>query len=295
MPIASLSSYAYGLGSGDTELAILGTGLSGPQGVEAVFEYNGLYMNVRDWIDTYLIVGVDGFGDADVRDSREVNPQQDGETFFDAFYGGRTIVLNGRIRAHHIHKLRDMQQILRQSFADLSIERPLVIHGVSPAGTVMINCKKVQPIAMSEAQQNFMWQRDFQVSLRASNPRFLSLLPVSYEIEVGEPVPIGILNVGSYFAQPVLTLENGIETPQMINDSTGQELKLSGDVESGETVTIDFARRRMTNQTGLSVFDRLAPDSDWPELAPGNNLLSILSPSFDVDASAILTFHHSYM
>ena len=477
MPLISLPSYEAGLATGDPEVIIIGTGESGPQGVEATIEFNGLYMNIRDWIDTYLITGIDGLGDADIRDVREVNPAQDGETYFDAYYGGRTIVLSGKIRAHHIWKLRDMQQALRQAFADISNEKPLIFHAADPGYSLMIYCKKVQSLVMAEAQQNYLWERDFQVSLRASNPRFTRLLPISSSLEVvenlllnpsaeinstgytlvggtlprstaqahsgaacflatitgstfqmyksgipvdpGEPYSAGgfvkqgatgpesftaslgyynaggtliagserfgtpivsssdwrravveetvappgattmtavftfngvssgdlqfvdslmvakrarlpeyfdgdsdggrwtgtphnsssvrwvgtlgggaaedVVNLGSYFAQPIVTLANHMDAPVILNEATGRELKFTGSIDADETVTVDFVNRRMTNQNGISVFDRVAPDSDWPELAPGINPISVSADDFDSDALITLAYRHSYM
>src|SRR3954449_8748285 len=108
--VLSLSEPQYGLTMGDASGIVPGTGASGPPGVESVLEYNGSYLNVRDWIETYLVTAIDGLADADVRDARDVNPQQHGETYFDAFYGGRSVVLTGKIRAMTLAKLRDMQQ-----------------------------------------------------------------------------------------------------------------------------------------------------------------------------------------
>ena len=293
MPITSLPPYKAGLGTGDAEAAILGTGESGPEGVESTLEFNGLYLNIRQWLDTYLVLGIDGLGDADVRDVREVNPAQDGETPSNAYYGGRTISITGRIRAHHIHKSRDMQQALRQAFADISQEKPLVFHTANPLKSLVIPCKKLQPIAMSEAQQNYLWQRDFQISLRASNPRFIGLIPQLTQLVPGEVVDIE--NEGSYFAQPIITFSNRMVAPRITNELTGRSLIFSGDILSGETVTADLARRRITNQNGENAFKRISPASGWPELAPGLQPIALSSSSFDADALVSVTYRHSYM
>lgn len=176
MPFSSALPASIGLGSGDSASLVAGTGISGPPGVEAVLTYNSITMNVRNWLETYIINSIDGLADADVRDQREVNPQQHGETALDAFYGGRTVVLNGKIRAFSLDKMRDMQQALREAFADLTTEMPLIFHAKNSNYDLVLNCKKAQPIAMVEQQTNFNHERDFQVTLRASNPRFVSRL-----------------------------------------------------------------------------------------------------------------------
>src|SRR5436190_4430087 len=124
--ILSTPATVIGLGSGLPGESIQGTKTSGPRGIESIIEYNGLTLNNRAWVDTYLVTNIGGIDDADIRDSREVNPGQHGETPFAAFYGGRTITLTGKVVAQTIWKLRDLQQALRQAFADISQERPLV-------------------------------------------------------------------------------------------------------------------------------------------------------------------------
>jgi len=177
--IATLLSGTEGLATGSSHEALPGSGKSGPRGVESVLEYNGAFLNVRDWIDTYLVTTIGGLDDADVRDSREVNPGYHGETAFPGFYGGRTITLSGKVYAHTLFKLRDMQQGLRQAFAQLDRELPLVFRTNSPDLDMMINCKKSQAIQMADEQRTANhFERQFQITLRASNPRFLSVVKV---------------------------------------------------------------------------------------------------------------------
>lgn len=174
--ITSFPPAQVGLTSGAADRFLLGTGRGAPSGVESIFEYNGSLFNVRSWQDTFLVISIDGLADPDIRDQREVNPGRHGETFYDAFYGGRTIVLTGRIRAGNIRKLRDMQMGLKQVFGDLSKELPLYFRTGDVARDLFINCKKSQPIVMAETQANFQYTRDFQVTLRASSPFFKSYM-----------------------------------------------------------------------------------------------------------------------
>jgi len=177
--LATLLGASESLATGSAREALEGSGHSGPTGIESVFEYNGIFLNVREWIDTYLVTTIGGLDDADVRDSRELNPGYHGETPFPGFYGGRTITLTGKVYAHTLFKLRDMQQGLRQAFADLSQELPLVFRTPNPNLDMLIYCKKSQAIQMAEEQRTANhFERAFQIILRASNPRFLSVVKV---------------------------------------------------------------------------------------------------------------------
>lgn len=177
--VLTLQRFKAGLGTGDSRDRDPGTRRSGPRGVEAVFEYNGLYLNVRDWIDTYLVTNIDGFDDGDVRDTRDLNPGQHGETPGQALYGGRTIVLSGKIQAKTLWKLRDMQAALRLAFSDISQEYPLIIRTNVADLDMMIMCKKSQKINMPEAQTTANgFERPFQITLRASKPWLVSMMRI---------------------------------------------------------------------------------------------------------------------
>jgi hypothetical protein len=198
--INTLLGSTTGLAIGDAGKILPGTGVDGnragtsvPGGIESVLEYNGIYLNVRDWIDTYLVTIIGGLDDADVRDTREVNPGFHGETAFPAYYGGRTITLTGKIIAHTLAKLRDMQRGLRQAFSEIDHELPLIFRTPDPDLDMMIMCKKSQPIQMTEEQRTANhFERAFLITLRASNPRFLSVSEVYNSTKFADVSAFGI-------------------------------------------------------------------------------------------------------
>lgn len=175
-PVAGLSSsedYVAGLLGGYTDQFAVGTDRAKLGGIENPIEYNGKRINSKNTQDAVVITSIDGLADADIRDSRENNPGYDGETAFNSYYGGRTIVLNGIIRSGTLSKLRDMQEGLKSIFATLD-EAPLVFKGTSIDRDLQILCRKTQPITMSEVQQGLDFKREFQITLRASDFRFTS-------------------------------------------------------------------------------------------------------------------------
>lgn len=157
-----------------TEIALPGSMKSQPPGLEAVMEYNGLYFHDRLVVDKFRVLNLDGLQGADIRDNREANPSDHGETPFDNYLGGRTILITGRVEAHNIGKLRDMQQGLRTAFYSMQ-ERPLIFHVGDPQRDVQIYCRMIDKISMREEQTNDRPHRDFQITLRASDPRFRSI------------------------------------------------------------------------------------------------------------------------
>jgi hypothetical protein len=325
MPIISLPEEVVGLIGGYSDRLDLGTGNGRPGGIENVLEYNGAIFNVREWLDTILVTQIDGFSDADVRDSREVNPGRHGETAFNAFYGGRTIVITGKIRAHTVEKLRDMQQGLKEVFADISREHNFIIRTGNPTKDLMIACRKSQQMVMAEMQQDTMFHRDFQVTLRASNPSFLSYLPTLSTSDAATTVAetatemFAPINEGNFPASPsfrifgpvssaasagpalvistTYTDHEGFATTysMTLNAKSGTTLAIA----SGHYIEIDTATRTV-KEYGASgefvnnAFDQFDVTSDWIELQPGLNPIDAM-PYTTVLPQVQVSHRHTFL
>jgi hypothetical protein len=244
MGLVSLRSALATLSTGDSAEHITGSKESGPRGIEAVIEYNGLYLNVRDWIDTFLVTTIMGIDDADVRDTREVNPGRHGETPGFAFYGGRTISLQGKIQTKTIWKLRDMEQALRAAFADLTQERALIFHGTGPAEDLQVYCKKSQKLDIPDTQTTLNgFERPFNITLRASNPRFKSIVQHYYQWVAStgsiDAIVFQAVNTGNFDSEPYIELSGPMTNLQLINEANGQAFKVLGTIPDGETWVYD--------------------------------------------------------
>lgn len=325
MALISPDPYVVGKGGGSPTTIDVGTGAAQPRGIESILEFNGLQLNNRSLLDTYMVTQIDGLSDADVRDSRDVNPGRHGETAFNAYYGGRTIVLTGKVRAHTIQKLRDMQEALRQAFADISTERALLIGAENSANAIVIDCKKSQPIAMSEVQQDLTYRRDFQVTLRASNPRFLSFNQEWLTWTAAAPLTPGdtqgimtLTNLGNFGAEPVVRIDG----PVLADVAGGPALKLTATttrfgvitkrsftinakpgskvaIADGSYMELDSAQRTLV-EVGANrlvrsnIFSQLDVESDWAEFAPGETTIELTSygPSQPL---VVVRYRHTYL
>src|ERR1700722_6037045 len=88
-------------------------------GVQAFIEYNGLVLNDRYQSDLIRVTEISGLDDAEVRDNREARPSKSGEFAYDAFYGGRNLVLNGFIEAGSLAACETLKKNLKAAFAPL--------------------------------------------------------------------------------------------------------------------------------------------------------------------------------
>jgi hypothetical protein len=253
-----------------------GTGFSVPAGLEAVLEFNGLFMNIQENVDRIRVTSIDGLFDADVRDVRDVRSDADGECPYNSLYGGRTIVIGGTIQTYTVGKMRDLQMALRASFADIRNEYPLHFRVGDYTKDHFINCKKIAPIAGIEQQTSLRAERDFQISLRASNPRFLSYTQNLLDADlpgsmINTPLLVGNAhNRGDYWAQPIYRIYGKATRTTIINDTTGKRFSV-GFIEAGDYLEFDLTKASPTlqNSRGENSWLWLNDDSDYVELQGG--------------------------
>lgn len=286
MPLTDGLIYIPGLGDGlPGTFALPGSGLSVPGGLECTFEYNGLFLNVRKNLDRYKVNSIDGLADPDVRDTRDVNTNSDGETPYNSFYGGRTIVISGTIDTYTIAKLRDMQQALRTAFSDLTTEYPLHFRTGNFLTDHVIYCKKINSSAMTEQQQNMSVGRDFQISLRASNPCFLSyyqkFVDIAPEVSMITPILLSsAVNSGNYKAQVIYRIYGPCSTATFINDLTDKSFTIENVPYGGyfefNTGAPPSNIKYLIDNNGVNQWNNLTDDSQYVYLAKGvNNIFYI--------------------
>jgi len=314
MPILELQPRVQGAETGDAFVSLEGSGVAFPTGLATVFEYNNMIFNKLDQIDKIRVSKIDGLFDADIRDNRENNPSSDGETALDAFYGGRTMVFTGRIEAYRLEKLRDMQQAFRQAFADVGNEYPLVFHtygfipddqggwkrGPSIQRTAQIWCKKNQPIQMTEEQQDFRFFREFMLTLRASDPRFVSYIPNFFQWISGGATATAqkvadAVNIGNYKAAPVISLTGPMTNPKITNTRSGEVISFTGTLPAGRQWFIDVRDKTVLDTDGNSMFYVMDVTSQMFPIYPGLNTINFDATGMTTASLITIQFSNSWM
>lgn len=304
-PILSLQNRSIGLGIGSSIERIIGTKLSGPSGIEAIIEYSGLYLNDRSWIDTYVVETIDGIDDADIRDVREEFPGDHGELLGASFYGGRTIVLSGYIETKTIWKMRDMIQAMRFAFADITQEKPLIFHHYDPEYTLQVNCKKSQKLMIQDQQTTLNeTKRTFSITLRASNPRFLSrdeiYSSIDFSTSTYDDIAFSAVNNGNFVAQPQFNITGPFDTLILTNEANNRSFELLTDIPSGEEWIFDTATHRVIRESdGVSKYASLTDTSEEilfesVDFQPSNNI-HVEATGLTTDSLIELRYHHTYM
>lgn len=485
-----------------------------PRGIESILEYNGLIANDGRVKDRIIITSIGGLDDPDVRDTRENNPDRDGETAFDALYGGRTLTLRGYVQAGNYNRMRQLWSSVKDAFDSL-VESPLVMRwldwkdsfvdsnalldyqfdagggtvsvnvddtGLTPSSTAnkilrpvlpgdgtfgvpnggeqeaiiqfnsatitnmvvgvilrrtgatshlrvvyehastrvavykrvagvdtlltsttvtllaateywlagrveggvvtynifttypsdsritspsftlsggdltlfpvlntdcrqsagifwtpgstndrvrlldigmlnpgdaQISCRKVTKIESEESQGNDSFRRDFMITLRASDPRFvsrklysISIVPSSFTLTFpgaggftfpadGSGIPLG-----AYLPTPVINLGRspaallvrfyGVMTNPVIYDPVSQRsIGINGTIASGDYIEFDTAKRTVVDSTGTSRYELLTDETSWPELAKGSNLFVLGADAVSGPGKVTFSYRHS--
>lgn len=295
MPIL-LPRPEHALGAGAIGVRVPGTGASMPPGVESVFEYDGLYINMQQWLERYQVKSIAGFDKAGVRLTSEPNPDTHGSTPMNSLWGDRTMVISGQIRAHSLEKLRDMEQALRTPFLDL-IEKPLIIRTGNINRDAYIMCR-LSDLNIPEEQTSYNFFRDFQLSLIATNPRFLSYrtqTATGTPIVGGDPLELRIHNIGNFAAEPQIFLTGGITNVTINNRTNDMEFAINAVIPDGDVWTLDLATKELYDQDGNNQFDTIDDNADWIELAPRENVIQVYCDAVSGIPRFDIRWNHTWM
>jgi hypothetical protein len=284
---------------------VVNPGLIVPMGIECPIEFNNLVMNDRSKLEHIRIISMDGLDDADIVDSRQQNPNDHGETAIDQpLYAGRTIVINGRIEAQTLPTMRRMKQAIRTAFNDL-IEHPLIFRTGDPFKDHQIVCRKSGPIAGLETQgNNPKFTREFQLTLRASNPRWLSYLRETITVNLNETNEIKVINLGNFSSTCRVYISGPAPNISFSNLSTGQYMHINGSLLEGDIRVIDMNKLgvRITDLGGNNHYNDLEDDARRITLLPhhlvndGNIIrMDLPASSFSANSKFSIEYYHSWI
>jgi hypothetical protein len=298
-----LQELPQSLWGGDAELAVPGSGTSAPPGLEATLSYNGIVIHDRQVVDKYRVLEMAGLHSADIRDTREVLPGDDGEVPLESLIGGRTIVLTIRVEAYSVSKLRDMEQALRTAFYS-KIERPLRFNTGDVNRDVFIMCRMIDKPSETERQDSLNAFRDFQITLRASDPRFYgvnenrsqTLLPTgTVSQQVFNPVC-----KGNFLVRPIFRLRDmsnvTIRNERIMPDEFNtRALIIEGVIPSAEVYEYDAFQGDIINNLGVSKLGQLSVNSMDIRLAPGENSITLQATSAGSQASVEMIYRETFI
>lgn len=100
------------------------------------------------------------------------------------------------------------------------------------------------------------------------------------------------INAGTALTYPVIRLNGSVSNPTLTNATTGAALTYNGSIAAGDFVLIDCAAKTVL-YNGTATRRGLVSGS-FPSLSPGDNTVTLSSPTYDPTASALLTWRSAW-
>jgi hypothetical protein len=228
--------------------------LTGPDGTRAVFN------DAADPDYIGHLTDVTGMDSPDVRENAEELVQFDGGIHGNFYYGRRPIVLEGLIYDHgdtvtRNSRIARMQRASNAMRGDATLE--WAADGSPPTFT---NVRRQQPLRVTGG-----WNKTFQLSLVAADPRIYSTelysesvdagstagsggmaFPMGFPLSFGAAVPVGQVfpvNNGNAESFPLYTIYGPGVNPSIVNMTTGSSLVLVGTLGEDDTYIVDTLNR----------------------------------------------------
>lgn len=266
-----------------------------PYGLEVKIEYNGLTLNDKSDYDAYVIERIGGLNDADIRYTSTPHPARHGEQASPSWYAGRTITLEGTIRARTVPKLREMQYALRAAIGASMTDRALIFRTNITTADVYCFARKSDSLQMAEEQLNMLPSRRFLATFRSSDPRFLAVIGATAIISGPTSGNIsGITNFGNFQEYPIIRFTGPLSGATVYSPVTGISINLTRAVPAGETWELDTYRRTFT--VGVTnVYYALNPASDMITLEPGGNLLGYAATGATITSKISLFYRSAWI
>lgn len=185
-------------------------------------------------------------------------------------------------------------------------------------GDPYINARKYGKIDSPDNQPNINVRRDFLITLRASDPRFVSrkkyttsVVPTSFALTFdaggagltfpaggaglifGSALPSAVTNMGRSPASPVIRFYGAMTNPALYHPITGRVIAVNGVIADGDYLEFDVARRTVVDSTGVDRYDMLTDETNWLELLKGSNTLTYGADAISGFGKIVFYYRHS--
>ncbi len=243
----------------------------------------------------YVIYSHSGFDSPDVRLSQYTRPGEHGSVVSNQLYGGRTIVLEGRIAgatmAEYQLRRRDLQNALRIVKDARAVSQPILLKFQTTDDLLLqtyvyaakkLEFKERSPIfcdfylELFSADYNFYDQSSQVMTLSppsGGGATFPAIFPVVFSAKVGGAVTIN--NAGDSNSFPVLTFSGVFTSPHLNNSTTGEVFKVNVSLSSGDVLVCDMHNKTMLLNGTTNALQYFDSANTWLSLIPGNNIVTL--------------------
>lgn len=239
----------------------------------------------------YRIRSIDGLSAPPVRSSDSARAGRHGISPGADFYEHRTITLEVGVTELDDAVMSTKLAALRTAFAGTGVERPMTLQlpGVAEGGVRRINCRQKRTQFLVDRTLTAGYAVEV-VQLVASDPRIYDDLqqqaqttlpegavgltfPLTFPLVFGATTSgvVNVTNDGNFETGPVLRIDGPVTDPRCENVTAGRTIELDIDIAAGDFVEIDTEAHSILLNGTASRYSALTPDSQWWNLAPGEN------------------------
>ena len=264
--------------------------------------FNGITIENKPYI---LHDNTVGLGTPPSQNVTQKTIYQDGHTFLRSFYNSRKIDFKFTIIGTSNANLNTIKNTFYEKFSPKGGEVEMTIELNQ---TLYINavCEGITP-TNGEGRGNY-WQT-FQVSFDCPDPFFHVTensqvfapfaggfsFPFSFPFSLGTPAASQVLANAGDTATPVrIVLVGPIKEAIINNDTTGESIYLTEDIDPGETVTIDTKKKTVASDVKGNVFNYISSDTAFWDLQPGNNTISYKTSTNILGSSCTIYWNDRY-
>jgi phage-related protein len=276
--------------------------------MSTIFEYNGISIQTDEGYIPQQGIGLNG---VPIRSTITPVSYGDGANMWAQNLDARVITVSGQVVGADAVEYRVLLNALIQAL-EPGEEHDLTI-------TLWDNTVKQIPAYVLQQPQTIEQSgrvdfNDIDVQFFCENPNYLSTtlhsatlglaelsgfnFPFDFPFDFGRTGENIVVcnNAGNKNTIPTYSIDmgGGITNPTIRNQTTGVQFQLTRTFAADDVVTVSFDRKLVT--VTLNGSQNIFTDfvGNFPELEPGDNIISFTSTLFDADAEAIVTWRDAY-
>lgn len=288
--------------------------LTGPNGVRVVLGNGNTARADPDWIGFLNPEdGVTGLDSADVRESADLLVEADGGVHGSFYYGRRPFTLSGwidtnvslAVMSERADKLLAATNAMRADGTLVWTEshRPQTGVWFRRGAPVRISgrARKVFTLPLVSADDRIVGTTVNSEVIVPGGAGGIVGYTDAYSDPYGEDLDVSgqvtVVNAGKAGARPWFVIEGPITNPRLVNNTTGEEIRITYTLAANEFLTVETHPARRSVLFGGTSSRWGAVDNantTWWELGPGANDIRLLSLSFTAGAELTVNWRDTW-
>lgn len=250
-------------------------------------------------------------GMPELRTAQGVNAGRHGGWTSKQLYDARFISFNGRIFGNTIEQTEQRRRDFASKIADVVRHGRATLKVITPGGMIFTTDIAVLGLEMPIPRNlnTITWK----LNLKADDPllydnsegELLAIvrkvkpggftIPFTFPLRIGAgSEPTVVVNAGNEPVLPIIRIKTTATNPQLVNRTTGKEMRVDVTVEAGSVLDIDMKHRTIVLD-GANVYHAKSEQSEFWELQPGNNQIELITSVGSEDTTAEVRYRSGFI